>query len=354
MQSIEKQKRRRVNEWMCLCYDDIIRRPSRRSWRNGTKNKLWNRWPHTWPHVRLSNTNMNYFPIAVLPCALCMFKICFSLSIFFRARTRNGNRAIYSQFIVKVWGGEQQADYINIKLGQRQYNDCKYYMFVCRYNLSKIKNTKQFSCWMVWLGTQSPNGMFVALRYSVFSTLSSHCVAHKTQKQNDMNYLTTCAHIHTHSVSSTMSDTFCIVQMKHLKFDKWQNAKRHTITENLSLLSVRSKNDDGWEKERKMQILLLLMRIHVHNKFPGKHTAETETLADNEMALKIVHGEPPIRWTQRGETSSSHSRKMLQQSKVVNGARIANRRKMWNYYMISRRIVERKVNKPLPWCSLAT
>lgn len=92
----------------------------------------------------------------VLSCALCMFKICFSLSIFFRARTRNGNRAIYSQFIVKVWGGEQQADYINIKLGQRQYNDCKYYMFVCRYNLSKIKNTKQFSCWMIWLGTQSP------------------------------------------------------------------------------------------------------------------------------------------------------------------------------------------------------
>lgn len=158
MQSIEKQKRRRLNEWMCLCYDDIIRRPSRRSWRNGTKNKLWNRWPHTWPHVRLSNTNMNYFPIAALCCrVLCACsKFVFLFPFFFRARTRNGNRAIYSQFIVKVWGGEQQADYINIKLGQRQYNDCKYYMFVCRYNLSKIKNTKQFSCWMIWLGTQSP------------------------------------------------------------------------------------------------------------------------------------------------------------------------------------------------------
>lgn len=102
------------------------------------------------------------------------------------------------------------------------------------------------------------------------------------------------AHIHT--LSRTMSDTFCIVQMKHLKFDKWQNAKRLTITENLSLLSVRSKSD-GWERKRereKMQILLLLMRIHVHNKFHGKHTAETGTLADNEMALKIVHGKHPF------------------------------------------------------------
>lgn len=63
----------------------------------------------------------------------------------------------------------------------------------------------------------------------IISVISSHCAANKTQKQNDMNYLTM------HTMRATI---FRIVQMKHLKFD------------NLSVLANESNRRKKDAKER--------------------------------------------------------------------------------------------------------
>lgn len=171
-----------------------------------------------------------------------------------------------------------------------------------------------------------------AVRYSVSSSSSSLfqsfrliAPSNKTQKQNDMNYYLTM---------HTMRATFCIVQMKHLKFDNWHK--------NLSFWWT-NRTEKERRKERWTNANFIVINAHSRTTSMAIAIAHTHTHRMNGT-LKIVHAESTHSVILDGDDSQCQPKCYTKSKVIVNGTRIANRHKIWEIIMWSFGALSNKIN----------